>query len=126
MEPSKRLLVHYSFLAGHLVLTLENGQCLQIAFNGAGVAVAAAKTETKLGQLEDLIAPKPEFKQFNGFLREEGIYGDQRHSPFVHPGMRNPTNPELLSQRDAQNVVLGGVHTQQARFLYGVHFGLID
>ncbi|KAE9454146.1 hypothetical protein C3L33_13951, partial [Rhododendron williamsianum] len=33
--------------------------------------LAAAETKTKLSQLGDLMAPKPDFKQFVGFLHEE-------------------------------------------------------
>ncbi|KAH7836951.1 hypothetical protein Vadar_007790 [Vaccinium darrowii] len=66
-----RLFVHYDFFAGRLVPSLEDGQRLEIDCNGAGVVFAAAETETKLSQLGDLMAPKPEFKQFIAFLREE-------------------------------------------------------
>ncbi|GFZ20119.1 hypothetical protein Acr_28g0008240 [Actinidia rufa] len=35
------------------------------------ILVAAARTETRLSQLGELMVPKPEFKQFVGFLHEE-------------------------------------------------------
>ncbi|XP_058192149.1 omega-hydroxypalmitate O-feruloyl transferase-like [Rhododendron vialii] len=56
---------------GRLVPSLGDGQQLEIDCNGAGVVVAAAETKTKLSQLGDLVAPKPDFKQFVGFLHEE-------------------------------------------------------
>ncbi|XP_058199797.1 acyltransferase GLAUCE-like [Rhododendron vialii] len=66
----ERLFVHYDFFAGRLVPSLGDGQRLEIECNGAGVVVVAAETETKLSQLGDLMAPKPDFKQFTGFLNE--------------------------------------------------------
>ncbi|KAF5930577.1 hypothetical protein HYC85_031450 [Camellia sinensis] len=67
----ERLFVHYDFFAGRLVRSLEDSQRLEINCNGAGVVVVAAATETKLSQLGELMAPKPEFRQFVEFLREE-------------------------------------------------------
>ncbi|GFZ19014.1 hypothetical protein Acr_27g0007530 [Actinidia rufa] len=67
----ERLFVPYDFFAGRLVSSLEDSQRLEIDCNGAGVVVAAARTETRLSQLGELMVPKPEFKQFVGFLHEE-------------------------------------------------------
>ncbi|XP_052170351.1 acyltransferase GLAUCE-like [Diospyros lotus] len=65
------LFVHYDFFAGRLVPSLEDSRRLEIDCNGAGVVVVAAKTETKLSQLGELVKPKPELKQFIAFLHEE-------------------------------------------------------
>ncbi|KAL7003149.1 omega-hydroxypalmitate O-feruloyl transferase [Sarracenia purpurea var. burkii] len=66
-----QLFVHYDFFAGRLVPSSEDSQRLEIDCNGAGVVVVAATTETRLSQLGELMAPKPDFRQFVAFLREE-------------------------------------------------------
>lgn len=66
----RQLLVDYDFWAGRLVLA-EKSQRLEIDCNGAGIVVAAARTNSSLAQLGDLLAPKPEFKQLVAFCHEE-------------------------------------------------------
>jgi hypothetical protein len=68
----RSLLVPYDFFAGRLVPALEDNSRLEIDCNGAGIVVAAARTDTRLSQLGGLFAPKPDFKQLVAFLREEG------------------------------------------------------
>ncbi|KAH7837068.1 hypothetical protein Vadar_009181 [Vaccinium darrowii] len=91
MEPSKRLLVHYSFLAGHLVLTLENGQCLQVAFNGAGVAVAAAKTETII-----ILAHSSNWYYECGFGVPDEKYGEEINCAIIPREGSNVDEAEVL------------------------------
>lgn len=68
-----QMLVPYAFVAGRLVSAdVENhSNRLEIDCNDAGVVVVAAKTETKLSQLGELLAPKPESRQFISFLHLE-------------------------------------------------------
>ncbi|KDP26368.1 hypothetical protein JCGZ_17526 [Jatropha curcas] len=68
----RQLLVPYDFFAGRLVTALENDNRFQIECNGAGVVVAAAKTDSALIQLGELLEPKPEYRQLVAFLHEEG------------------------------------------------------
>ncbi|CAK7349374.1 unnamed protein product [Dovyalis caffra] len=69
----RSLLVPYDFFAGRLVPALEDDRRLEIDCNGAGVVVAAARTETSFSQFGGtLFAPKPKFKQLVAFLHEEG------------------------------------------------------
>ncbi|KAJ7961542.1 Omega-hydroxypalmitate O-feruloyl transferase [Quillaja saponaria] len=68
----RRLLVPYAFLAGRLVPSLDENHRFEIDCNGAGVLVAAAKTHRKLSEFGDLLAPKPDFRQFVAFVLQEG------------------------------------------------------
>ncbi|KAI5315490.1 hypothetical protein L3X38_044666 [Prunus dulcis] len=77
------LLAEYDFLAGRLVPSLEDSNRFEIECNGAGVVVAAARTETKLDELGELLVPKKEFRQFVSFLLQEDEEMDLKDMPLV-------------------------------------------
>ena len=67
-----RLLVTYDFMAGRIAPSLEaSSRRLEIDCNSAGFVLATATTKTRLSQLGELAAPKPEFRQLVAFLRED-------------------------------------------------------
>ncbi|KAH0976638.1 hypothetical protein GBA52_026357 [Prunus armeniaca] len=77
------LLAEYDFLAGRLVPSLEDSNRFEIECNGAGVVVAAARTDTKLDELGELLVPKKEFRQFVAFLPQEDEEMDLKDKPLV-------------------------------------------
>ncbi|ONH92857.1 hypothetical protein PRUPE_8G200500 [Prunus persica] len=77
------LLAEYDFLAGRLVPSLEDSNRFEIECNGAGVVVAAARTDTKLDELGELLVPKKEFRQFVAFLLQEDEEMDLKDMPLV-------------------------------------------
>ncbi|CAN0915341.1 Acyltransferase GLAUCE [Linum grandiflorum] len=66
-----RLLVPYDFFAGRLAPSLEDSSRLEIDCNGAGILVAVARTETKLAELGEILARKPDYNQLVAFLHDE-------------------------------------------------------
>ncbi|KAL5057586.1 hypothetical protein RYX36_029190 [Vicia faba] len=67
-----KMLVHYDFMAGRLVPSLEEKNRFEIDCNDAGIVVAAAKTDRKLCEFGVISAPNPELKELVGFLHEQG------------------------------------------------------
>ncbi|XP_016650380.1 PREDICTED: omega-hydroxypalmitate O-feruloyl transferase-like [Prunus mume] len=77
------LLAEYDFLAGRRVPSLEDSNHFEIECNGAGVVVAAARTDTKLDEFGELLVPKKEFRQFVAFLPQEAEEMDHKDKPLV-------------------------------------------
>ncbi|WJX81664.1 hypothetical protein P8452_64514 [Trifolium repens] len=67
-----KMLVHYGFMAGRLVPSLEEKNRFEIDCNDAGIVVAAAKTDRKLCEYGVISAPNPDLKELVVFLLEEG------------------------------------------------------
>ncbi|KAK7339159.1 hypothetical protein VNO77_19810 [Canavalia gladiata] len=67
-----KMLVHYDFMAGQLVPSLEENHRFEIDCNGAGIVVVAAKTDRKLSEFGVISAPNPELRELVVFLYEEG------------------------------------------------------
>ncbi|XP_061351932.1 acyltransferase GLAUCE-like [Gastrolobium bilobum] len=67
-----KMLVHYYFMAGRLVPSLEENHRFEIDCNDAGIVVAAAKTTKKLSDFGVISAPNPELRELVVFLHEEG------------------------------------------------------
>ncbi|XP_061363506.1 acyltransferase GLAUCE-like [Gastrolobium bilobum] len=68
----RKMLVHYDFMAGRLVPSLEENHRFEIDCNDDGIVVAAAKTAKKLGDFGVISAPNPELRELVVFLHEEG------------------------------------------------------
>lgn len=66
-----QLLVSYDFMAGRLVPSLEASDRLEIDCNNAGSVAVAATTKSKLSELGELMAVKPEFKLCSAFVQDE-------------------------------------------------------
>ncbi|KAK9944788.1 hypothetical protein M0R45_010338 [Rubus argutus] len=77
------LLSEYDFWAGRLVPSLEDSQRFEIDCNAAGIVVAAARTDTKLTELGELLIPKKEFKKFVAFLQDEVEIMDTKDKPLL-------------------------------------------
>ncbi|KAK7256080.1 hypothetical protein RIF29_29514 [Crotalaria pallida] len=67
-----KLLVHYDFMAGRLVPSSDENHRFEIECNGAGIVVAAAKTDRKLSEFGEISAPNPDLRELIVFLLEEG------------------------------------------------------
>ncbi|XP_058739578.1 acyltransferase GLAUCE-like [Vicia villosa] len=67
-----KLLVHYDFMAGRLVPSLEEKNRFEIDCNDAGIVVAAARTDRKLCEFGVISAPNPELREVVVFLHEQG------------------------------------------------------
>ncbi|XP_020225033.2 shikimate O-hydroxycinnamoyltransferase [Cajanus cajan] len=67
-----KMLVQYDFMAGRLVPCLEDAHRFEIDCNGAGVVVAAARTDTKLSEFGVISAPNKELRELVVFLHEGG------------------------------------------------------
>ncbi|XP_058761793.1 acyltransferase GLAUCE-like [Vicia villosa] len=67
-----KILVHYDFMAGRLVASLEEKNRFEIDCNDAGIVVAAAKTDRKLNEFGVISAPNPELRELVVFLHEHG------------------------------------------------------
>ncbi|KAK7395446.1 hypothetical protein VNO78_16004 [Psophocarpus tetragonolobus] len=65
-----KMLVHYDFMAGRLVPSLEETHRFEIDCNGAGLVVAAARTDRKLSEFGVISAPNPELRELVVFLHE--------------------------------------------------------
>jgi len=65
-----KMLMQYDFMAGRLVPSLEETQRFEIDCNGAGIVVAAARTDRKLSDFGVISAPNPELKELVVFLHE--------------------------------------------------------
>ncbi|CAJ1794879.1 unnamed protein product [Sphenostylis stenocarpa] len=65
-----KMLVQYDFMAGRLVPSLEEAQRFEIDCNGAGIVVAAARTDRKLSEFGVISAPNPELRELVVFLHE--------------------------------------------------------
>lgn len=63
-----KMLVHYDFMAGRLVSSLEEHNRFEIDCNDAGIVVAAAKTDQKLSEFGVISAPNPELRELVVFL----------------------------------------------------------
>lgn len=68
----RKMLVHYGFVAGRLVPSLEENHRFEIDCNGAGIVVAAARTDKRLSEYGIISAPNPELRELVVFLYEEG------------------------------------------------------
>lgn len=66
-----KILVHYDFMAGRLVPSLEENHRFEIDCNGAGILVVAARTDRKLSEFGVISAPNPEIRELVVFLHEE-------------------------------------------------------
>lgn len=78
-----QLLLHYDFLAGRLVPSLEDDDRLEIDCNGAGIVVAAAKTDKKLAEFGDIFVSNSKLRQLVGFLHQEGEEIDLKDKPLL-------------------------------------------
>jgi omega-hydroxypalmitate O-feruloyl transferase len=67
-----KMLVHYGFMAGRLVPSLEEKNRFEIDCNDAGIVVAAARTDRKLCEFGVISAPNPELKELVVFLLKDG------------------------------------------------------
>ncbi|KAK7293139.1 hypothetical protein RJT34_16000 [Clitoria ternatea] len=67
-----KMLVHYDFMAGRLMPSLEEDHRFEIECNGAGFVVAAARTDRKLSEFGVISAPNSELRELVVFLIEEG------------------------------------------------------
>ncbi|TKY66150.1 Shikimate O-hydroxycinnamoyltransferase [Spatholobus suberectus] len=67
-----KMLVQYDFMAGRLVPSLEENHRFEIDCNGAGVVVAAARTDRKLSEFGVISAPNAELRELVVFLHGEG------------------------------------------------------
>ncbi|RDY10927.1 Shikimate O-hydroxycinnamoyltransferase, partial [Mucuna pruriens] len=67
-----KMLVQYDFMAGRLVPCLEETHRFEIDCNGAGIVVAAARTDRKLSEFGVISAPNRELRDLVVFLHEEG------------------------------------------------------
>lgn len=67
-----KMLVHYDFMAGRLVPSLDEKSRFEIDCNDAGIVVAAAKTDRKLCEFGVISAPNPELMELVVFLHEQG------------------------------------------------------
>ncbi|KAF1884083.1 hypothetical protein Lal_00013043 [Lupinus albus] len=67
-----KMLVHYGFMAGRLVSSLEDNHRFEIDCNDAGIVVAAARTDRKLSEFGVISAPNPELRELIVFLVDEG------------------------------------------------------
>ncbi|WVZ08092.1 hypothetical protein V8G54_021438 [Vigna mungo] len=65
-----KMLVQYDFMAGRLVPSLEETHRFEIDCNGAGIVVAAARTDRKLSDFGVIYAPNPELRELVVFLHE--------------------------------------------------------
>lgn len=65
-----KMLVQYDFMAGRLVPSLEETHRFEIDCNGAGIVVAAARTDRKLSEFGVISAPNPELRELVVFLHE--------------------------------------------------------
>lgn len=68
----RKMLVHYDFMAGRLVPSVEDNNRFEIDCNDAGIVVAAARTDKKLSEFAIISAPNPELRDLVAFLHEEG------------------------------------------------------
>lgn len=66
-----KMLVHYDFMAGRLVPSLDEKNRFEIDCNDAGIVVAAAKTDRKLCEFGVISAPNPELMELVVFLHEQ-------------------------------------------------------
>ncbi|CAI0561095.1 unnamed protein product [Linum tenue] len=80
----RRLLVSYDFFAGRLAPALDGSNRLEIDCNGAGVVVAIAQTETKLTELGEILARKPDYEPLIAFLRDEEGETDIQNKPLLY------------------------------------------
>ncbi|XP_028765260.1 omega-hydroxypalmitate O-feruloyl transferase-like [Neltuma alba] len=78
----RQMLVHYDFMAGRLVPS-SDGDRFEIDCNGAGIVVAAAKTDTELSEFGDMSVSNPRLKQLIGFLLEEDEEIDLKDKPLT-------------------------------------------
>ncbi|XP_027351256.1 shikimate O-hydroxycinnamoyltransferase-like [Abrus precatorius] len=79
-----KMLVHYDFMAGRLVPSLEENHRFEIDCNGAGIVVVAARTERKLSEFGVISAPNPELRELVVFLDAEGEHvTDLKEKPLV-------------------------------------------
>ena len=69
----RQLLVHYDFMAGRLVPSLDEDDRFEIDCNDAGIVVAAARTDRKLSEFGVISAPNPELRPLVVFLVETGL-----------------------------------------------------
>ncbi|XP_054779861.1 acyltransferase GLAUCE-like [Prosopis cineraria] len=67
----RKMVVHYDFMAGRLVPSLEEDGRFEIDCNGAGIVVAAAKIDKKLSEFGEISLSNPRLKQLICFVREE-------------------------------------------------------
>ncbi|KAL1352222.1 acyltransferase GLAUCE-like [Arachis hypogaea] len=66
-----KLLVHYDFMAGRLVQSLEDSHRFEIDCNDAGIVVIAARIDRKLSEFGDIFAPNQNLEEFAIFLQGE-------------------------------------------------------
>ncbi|QHO07468.1 Shikimate O-hydroxycinnamoyltransferase [Arachis hypogaea] len=79
-----KLLVHYDFMAGRLVQSLEDSHRFEIDCNDAGIVVIAARTDRKLSEFGDIFAPNQDLEELAMFLQgkqEEEI--DLKEKPLL-------------------------------------------
>ena len=67
----RKMLVHYDFMAGQLVPSLEENNRFEIDCNDAGIVVAAAKTDRKLAEFGVITAPNPQLRELVVFLLDD-------------------------------------------------------
>ncbi|KAI9085254.1 hypothetical protein K1719_032777 [Acacia pycnantha] len=63
--------VHYDFMAGRLVPSSEGDDRFEIDCNGAGIVIAAAKTDKMLSEFGEMSVTNAKLKKLVGFLYEE-------------------------------------------------------
>ncbi|KAF7845578.1 omega-hydroxypalmitate O-feruloyl transferase-like [Senna tora] len=78
-----QMLLHYDFMAGRLMPSLEDDDRLEIDCNGAGIVVAAARTDEKLSEFGVISLSNPKLRQLIGFLREDGEEIDLKDKPLA-------------------------------------------
>ncbi|RYQ79659.1 hypothetical protein Ahy_Scaffold2g107615 [Arachis hypogaea] len=66
-----KLLMHYNFMAGRHVQSLEDSHRFEIDCNDAGIVVIAARTNRKLSEFGDIFAPNQDLEELAMFLQEE-------------------------------------------------------
>ena len=67
-----KMLVHYDFMAGRLVPSLEENHRFEIDCNDNGIVVVAARTDRKLSEFGLISTPNQELMELIVFLQEEG------------------------------------------------------